>query len=339
MKIRIFNSHPTTLPLNSFIIFTVGIIFFMCSSCTQHGKHPSKASGIHYFPKFKSAFVEPRNVEVWLPSGYSRTDSTRYAVIYMQDGQNLFDDNDAIGKVEWGVDEALTRLANEGKIRPCIVVGIWNTRFRYCEYLPQQAFKTFDTLAQHEIVETYGKLQSDNYLRFIVEELKPFIDTTFRTRPDRDNTFVIGSSMGGLISAYALARYPDVFGGAACLSTHWPVTRYLRNDSLTPIRLVHYFGQYLPPASDHRLYFDYGTLSLDSTYEYYQMLLDRDLTTLGYTPGYDWLTLKFDGHDHIESFWRQRLDIPLEFLLRDVPELRAQDTPPRTKPQPWRRPL
>jgi predicted alpha/beta superfamily hydrolase len=149
---------------------------------------------------------------------------------------------------------------------------------------------------------------SDPYLKFIVRELKPFIDEHFRTLPDRENTLIMGSSMGGLISIYAVCEYPDHFGGAGCISTHWPAAGGI---------VVDYLAQALPEAGEHRLYFDYGTATVDALYERYQEEVDQILIAKGYTQGEDWLTLKFEGAEHGERAWRERVHIPLEFLLED----------------------
>ena len=151
-----------------------------------------------------------------------------------------------------------------------------------------------------------ASLCSDRYLKFLVEEVKPFIDRTYRTQPDAAHTFVMGSSMGGLISGYALVEYPQVFGGAGCVSTHWP------SDDGSAIE---YFAKHLPAPGKHRIYFDYGTATLDASYEPYQQRMDQAMRAAGYTEGRDWVTKKFPGAEHSEKSWRERVEIPLTFLL------------------------
>jgi enterochelin esterase-like enzyme len=202
----------------------------------------------------------------------------------------------------------MERLIREGRIRPALVVGIWNTGVsRAAEYVPQKAL-TQGWIDQ--VPGAYSKahlaVQSDAYLRFLVTELKPWVDRTYRTEPGPADTFILGSSMGGLISAYALAEYPGVFGGAACLSTHW-----LAGDGA----VIGYLAAHLPPPGAHRLYFDYGTRTLDAQYEPYQLRMDAAMRRAGYREGVDWVTRKFPGDDHSEVSWRRRLDQPLEFLL------------------------
>jgi predicted alpha/beta superfamily hydrolase len=168
---------------------------------------------------------EKRQITVWLPPGYGTT-STELAVLYLQDGQNLFDESTAIFGVEWGVDETLTRLIETNKIPPLIVVGIWNTKARLQEY----------TFTADERVGSGG--EGERYLKFLVEELKPFIDQNYRTLSGPKGTWIGGSSLGGLFSLYASAKRPDVFGGcfAWSPSLHWDSERLLdetENGTLT----------------------------------------------------------------------------------------------------------
>jgi predicted alpha/beta superfamily hydrolase len=145
-----------------------------------------------------------RRIWVYLPRSYNTTKGKTYPVLYMHDGQNLFNEQTApFG--EWGVDEALDSLQQQtGK--ECIVVGIDNSNEkRMNEYNP------FNN-------EKFGKGEGDLYVDFLVKTLKPYIDKNFRTQKDAARTFIAGSSMGGLISLYALVKYPDVFGTAGIFS-------------------------------------------------------------------------------------------------------------------------
>ncbi|MGQ4660548.1 alpha/beta hydrolase-fold protein [Lysobacter sp. F6437] len=257
-----------------------------------------------------SAHVAPRNVDVWLPPGYDDDPARRYPVLYMHDGQNLFDPALSYTGVDWGVDEAMTRLITDGAVREAIVVGIWNTPRRFQEYMPRKPVSG-DTLPSG--VDGVPPLPtadivSDAYLRFLVDELKPWIDATYLTRPERDDTLVMGSSMGGLISLYAAAEYPDVFGGVGALSTHWPVGEGI---------VVDWLGEHLPDPATHRLYFDHGTTTLDAGYAPYQQRMDQRLRDAGYVEGDNWSSRVFEGAAHNEAAWRARIDVPLRFLLGD----------------------
>ena len=257
-----------------------------------------------------SAHVAARNVDVWLPPGYGSNPGKRYPVLYMHDGQNLFDPVlSYYSHTDWGIDEAMTKLIAEGRVRDAIVVGVWNTPLRLQEYMPRKP------VAGESLpigVDGMGSLPadsivSDRYLAFLVEELKPFIDAAFRTKPARDDTFIMGSSMGGLISLYAVAEYPDVFGGAGAVSTHWPIGNGV---------VIDWLATRLPDPDAHRLYFDHGTATLDAHYAPYQQRMDAIVRAHGYAEGRNFMSRVFEGAEHSERAWSRRVDIPLEFLLR-----------------------
>lgn len=257
---------------------------------------------------FTSRFVDARHVDVWLPPDYTPDGADRYPVIYMQDGQNLFDPALAYAGVDWGMDEAVLALIQAGMVIAPIIVGVWNTAQRWREYMPQNAYeRNLSQAAQAQFnARSGGKPISDLYLRFLVEELKPAIDAGYRTRTGPEHTFIMGSSMGALLSLYGVLSYPRVFGGAGCLSTHW----LAGGDGL-----IATMQTMLPKPGSHRFYFDYGTLTLDSGYEPFQLKMDQGMQIAGYVRGVDWMTEKFEGAEHSEISWRQRVHIPLKFLL------------------------
>ncbi|MBL7701312.1 MAG: alpha/beta hydrolase [Ferruginibacter sp.] len=143
-----------------------------------------------------------RRIWIYLPEGYETT-KKHYPVLYMHDGQNLFDEYTS-GFGEWGVDECLDSLNRSGK-PGCIVVGIDNGPKRFNEYNPF-AFRDF------------GEGEGERYVDFIAQTLKPFIDKKYRTVTSKENTMIAGSSMGGLISYYAMMKRPEVFGKAGVFS-------------------------------------------------------------------------------------------------------------------------
>ncbi|MBN2817448.1 MAG: alpha/beta hydrolase [Bacteroidales bacterium] len=296
------------------ILFLMTGLFILTAIYGQ--LRPKVSSGkIIRHQHFKSEFVDARNVDVWLPANYSP--HNRYAVLYMHDGQMLYDSTTTWNNQEWGVDEAMSQLQIKGIIRDCIVVGIWNNgNKRFPEYFPQRAWVELPrnekiTIASkpclnNDLHSNFSPL-ADNYLRFIVRELKPFIDSTYHTLPDQQNTFLMGSSMGGLISLYGLCEYPGIFGGAACLSTHWPAL-----EGIT----LRYVKNHLPAPKSNKIYYDHGTETLDSLYEPFQQRIDSIMMKRGYQPGLNYLSEKFEGEAHTESAWKKRLPIPLEFLLK-----------------------
>lgn len=299
-------------------------LLLACSQLSQESS-PSAASSprIDYLPQFASQYVVPRNVEVWLPRQYFSNPQQALPVLYMHDGQNLFNASSSNFGVAWEVDDIAQRLMDEGKIQPAIIVGIWSTAQRRMEYFPERAAQYFseqdgavlDQLKQHLGAGKNTEYLADDYLHFIVKELKPYIDRHYRSLPERTNTLIAGSSMGGLISIYALAEYPEVFGSAAGVSTHWPL--FLNNDHPGPAAsLRQYLQVQLPRASTHRIYFDYGTATLDQYYEIHQQQVDALMVEKGYVQGRDWVTKKFPGAEHNEQAWQARIDVILEFLLK-----------------------
>ena len=173
------------------------------------------------------------------------------------------------------------------------------------------------------IVSFYGgDPLSDGYLKFLVRELKPLIDRKYNVRTDRANTVIMGSSMGALISLYAIDQYPRVFGGAGMVSTHWPLMIPAEGKTLSDAdfeTVSSAFERYLAPAlpspATHRLYFDHGSETLDANYARYQKRVDAVVARRGYRPGVNWLTRNFPGQAHNEISWASRVEIPLRFLL------------------------
>ena len=154
-----------------------------------------------------TAFLIPqlnrtRRVWIYLPRDYSRS-GERYPVLYMQDGQNVFDDLTSFAG-EWSVDETLDSIGNHTSEMIVVAVDHGGDK-RVNEYCPYD-------------MEKYGAGEGDRYVDFLVKTLKPFIDKTYRTEKGKKNTFIAGSSMGGLISMYALLKYPKMFGGAGVFS-------------------------------------------------------------------------------------------------------------------------
>ena len=277
------------------------------------------ASGSLYrVDSFPSKYITPRSVDVWLPENYSK--NKKYSVLYMHDGQNLFDSTTTWNKLEWKVDDWATKLNKKGKVKDFIVVGIHNIpQIRWQDLFPEKAMDYMDKELKANLMEIAKKnnfntnLKGDEYLKFIVEELKPVIDNQYSVHTDKANTFVAGSSMGGLMSMYAISEYPTIFGGAACVSTHWVGAMPMPNNPY-PEAIFKYMEANLPKAGNHKLYFDYGNKTLDQYYPKFAPRVDEILKTKGYTDR-DAKNLFFEGTDHSEKSWNKRLDQPLTFLL------------------------
>lgn len=311
---------------NTFLLLMLITLFGCKSREKQIMPEPSdlqaSSGSVERIKDFPSQFVPHRNIDVWLPANYPS--AGKYQVLYMHDGQMLFDASTTWNQQEWGVDETLQRLINSDSIPATIVVGIWNSGAnRHAEYFPQKPFMEIS----EEIREAYIKeneknkelysntVFSDAYLKFIVRELKPFIDHTYATRTGREATFIAGSSMGGLISWYAVCEYPEVFAGAAAISTHWPGNGGGENNPI-PRLFLEYLEDNLPAPGTHKFYFDYGTETLDAVYEPYQKQVDSLMMVKGYSEA-NWVTRKFEGADHSENSWKDRLAVPVKFLFKN----------------------
>jgi enterochelin esterase-like enzyme len=271
------------------------------------------AGTIETIENFESKFIKPRNVHVWLPEGYSA--EMTYPVLYMHDGHMLFDPTNTWNKQEWGVDEVASELIKNGDVRPFIVVGIDSLDdTRYLEYFPQKA-QAYAKKSAETIPEAFLEIEfmADNYLQFLVKELKPFIKENYSVSADAKDTALMGSSMGGLISMYALSEYPEEFGMAACISTHFPGWVPEQSSGIGAAILL-YMNDSLPNAGNHKIYYDHGTEELDSYYEPYQLQVDQIMRLKGYSES-NWLTFRDEGAGHNEASWNKRLHLPMKFLF------------------------
>ena len=259
-----------------------------------------------YWTDVSSAFLGPtRHVEIWLPPGYDDAPSKRYPVLYMHDGQNLFDPRIANTGVDWGVDEAVVRLVARGAIPPVIVVGVWSTAARAAEYSPWHG--------------------ASDYARFLIEELTPRVNATFRTLTGPENTAVMGSSMGGLLSFYLVTHHPEAFGACGCVSTHFPLSESVVGQVFpglavagTPDTMpyvIRDIGSGLRVPGRARYWFDYGTLGLDSAYAPTHEAVRAWLLRQGLVENRDFVVRAYKGATHNEASWRARLEDPLVFLL------------------------
>ena len=195
---------------------------------------------VRYHRQFAGKGLRPRDVVVWVPPSYQSQQQRTYPVLYMHDGQNLFDPRTSAFGVDWQVDETLTRLIRAGEIAPLIVVGIFNTRDRSREYGEGD--------------------KGDRYRSFVVDELKPFIDSEYRTKPERAHTLVGGSSAGGLCAFIMAWEQSETFAGAICIS---PAFRYQRPDGTVSIDYVSQVLSASRPQRSIRLYIDNGGRGVD----------------------------------------------------------------------------
>lgn len=270
---------------------------------------------------FHSDFIDDRPLDVWLPDGYDG--KRKHAILMMFDGQMLFDYKVTWNHQEWRVDEVVDSLIQKHAIIPPIVVGLHNgEQKRNFEYFPQKPFEklklSFSDSLRSSIAALKGSdsiytVQSDAYLRYVVEEVLPLISENFTVYTGKQTTVIAGSSMGGLMSMYAMGEYPEVFGTALCMSTHWP-GGFRPNDAI-PHAFMDYLGRKINPGEHQKIYFDYGTETLDAMYEPFQVLADSVLMARGFQRDVNWRTVKYPGAAHNEVSWAKRLHVPICFAL------------------------
>ncbi len=227
-----------------------------------------------------------RKLRIYLPPSYAENAAKRYPVLYMHDGQNLFDAKSAAYGVEWGIDETADRLIGDGAMDEIIVVGIDNTADRMHEYTPCCDPK-------------HGGGKIDAYQAFITDTVKPHIDSTLRTLPGRETTAIMGSSLGGIASVYIAQRKPQVFSKAGGVSSSF----WWNEGSMVskPAARV--------PVS---FYLDAGTR--DDGLEGTQAMRDA-MVKLGYQLDGDLKFLADEGGIHNEKSWAARVDKPLTWFF------------------------
>lgn len=238
----------------------------------------------HYF--YANKLKNERTIVVWLPENYESDFQKRYPVLYIHDGQNVFDPNTSYLGVDWQMDETADSMIKKGTIEEILIVGIYNTPDRIEEYSDTQKGRA--------------------YMDFIINDLKPFIDSNYRTLPDQENTAAMGSSMGGLISFYLVWRYPEMFGQAACLSSSF---RWNAGAILKEVK------NYTGDKKNIRIYFDNGGVGLEGKYIPYYHRMKNLLIARGFKAGID-LEYFFDENaGHSERAWAKRAWRPLKFLF------------------------
>lgn len=226
------------------------------------------------------------DVIVLLPPSYNNQPNNSYPVIYMNDGQNIIDPKTATKGMEWKADETLDSLVKANKMQEAIIVGIYHSPDREFEYINDKVGKA------------YGEL--------VVKTVKPFIDKTYRTQPDRDHTAIMGSAMGGLSAFWIAWNYPTVFKNVAALSG----TFNLESD-----KLLKEVGNYKGPFKDLKIYLDMGGKDLDvaSTRSYNELI--KILNKQGYKTDQNLKTELNVAWDHNEDAWSKRLPTVFEYFF------------------------
>lgn len=233
-----------------------------------------------------------RSLRIYLPPSYQLEPARRYPVLYMHDGQNLFNAATSFIGVEWGVDETIDALVASGAMEEVIVVGVDNNSDRISEYTPCCDPK-------------HGGGKIDRYARFIVDTVKPYVDQHYRTLPGKRDTAIMGSSLGGVAAIYIARKHPDVFGGAAGLSSSF----WWNRRSMVKAVAARVPGKY---------YIDAGTEKdgLEDT-----VAMRDAMLAAGYVDGADLSYFEAKGAGHNETAWAARLERPLRYLFpaRAVP--------------------
>jgi len=227
-----------------------------------------------------------RSLRVFLPASYSENSAKRYPVLYMHDGQNLFDARTAAYGVAWGVASTVNRLVATGVMEEVIVVGIDNTPDRILEYTPCCDAR-------------YGGGKLDAYGAFVADTIKPYIDKTYRTLPNKDNTAIMGSSLGAIASVAIAQRYPDLFAKAGAMSgSFWWNNRALIAKPAPRVAV--------------KFYLDAGTRDDGAP----DAALMRDaMVKQGYQLNRDLLFYSAEGATHDEKSWAARVDRPLTWFF------------------------
>ena len=276
---------------NRILMFMV--LVAMCLPCAAEERQHTLTGTFRTIEDFRSQFLpSARKVLVYLPPGYERDTSRRYPVLYLHDGQNLFDGATSfIAGKEWRVDETAEQLITSGAVEPLIIVGIYNTgEQRMAEYTQTPDPK-------------YGGGQADLYGRLLVEELKPRIDAEYRTRPDAASTGLGGSSLGGLVSLYLGLKHPNVFGRLAVVSPSvWWSNRAILK-TVADLRA----------KTGQRIWVDIGTKEGKEATADTRRLRDA-LTAEGWRIGRDLKYLEARGAEHNEAAWAARFGEILRFL-------------------------
>lgn len=241
---------------------------------------------VRYHRAMRGSGIADRDLIVWLPPGYETDAAARYPVVYMHDGQNIFDPATSSFGVDWQIDETCDSLIRNNSIPPVIVVGIYNTSDRMKEYVPG--------------------VKGTAYMNFVVNTVKPFIDSVYRTKPGRENTIVGGSSAGGTISFMLAWEHPDVFSKAICMSPAFKIGE---------IDYVKDVGASLGKTKDVFFYIDNGGVGLETRLQPGVNEMLAALKTKGYQECGDFVYISEPTAQHNEAAWAKRFAHALVLCL------------------------
>ena len=250
----------------------------------------------------------------------------------MNDGEELFNAAESWHNMEWGIDEKIEQMnLNESELN-FVIIGIHSAkkgnRFfvdetkRYAEYFPKESIPYFDSGFKKRRYQEWVNNNNLYYLEFLTEDVIPFVEEKFDISLSNKNLGIIGASMGGLSALNALIEYPDLFGFAGCISTHWvgikpleyfllPLVGKIDGDDDTANAIISYIEDNITNIDDQKIYFDHGTVGLDSLYSTPQRRVNKILDS----KSKDYKYLVFDGYDHYAPEFGSRFDSVLEYLV------------------------
>jgi len=269
------------IKLNSDTTLRIHIPYWKSSADTAVLYNGGIKGDVRYHSGITYPGLLPHNVQVWLPPGYDSVDES-YPVIYIQDGQNVFNPAESTLGFDWRADEIADSLISAGKMRNIIIAAVENTYERMQEY-------------------TIGG-KADLYRKFITHKLKPMIDSLYRTMPQREFTAAAGSSVGAIAAARLVFEESGVFGKLAAFSPSFKIgeidyTEVVKSLALNPELFS--------------IYIDIGEIGIEESLTEGALLMNEVLTNKGFTPGKNLLFNKIPLAMHNEAAWSQRLHIPL----------------------------
>jgi len=275
-----------------FVVFLAGFISACDAPDGTDQTHGQITGNVKYHRSVKGEGLPDRDLIVWLPPGYEEDIESHYPVLYMHDGQNIFDPETSYAGVDWAIDETMDQMISFGRIEPMIVVGIYNSADRTPEYSPGE--------------------QGSKYMNFVVNVVKPLIDETYRTRPDRQNTLVGGASSGGTISFMLAWDHPEIFSGAICMS---PAFKIGPGHDFQEFDFINYFEATRDNPRDVFFYIDNGGVDLDGILQPGIEDMLGSLESWGYRAGSDWVFNRDPEAEHSEAAWAERFP---DALLRTL---------------------
>ena len=273
---------------------------------------------------------DTRKIQIYYPNNKKIDSDTLF--IFMNDGEELFNAAESWHNMEWGIDEKIKQMnLNENELN-FVIIAIHSAkkgnRFfvdetkRYAEYFPKESIPYFDSGFKKRRYQEWVNKNNLYYLEFLTEDVIPFVEDKFDILLNNRNLGIIGASMGGLAALNALIEHPDLFGFAGCISTHWvgikpfeyvllPLVGKINGDDDTANAIISYIEDNITSIDDQKIYFDHGTIGLDSLYSTPQGRVNKILDS----KSKDYKYLVFEGYDHYAPEFGSRFDSVLEYLV------------------------